>query len=113
MTKKLTILPFMIAAFAFAQNGARLVRATPAESPIRATYTLTPEETSMGCKLAFAGFAEAKMVRIDCSAAMPWSSKDKTIRSFCVVRPGETLQYAMVEPKSRELRWCEVSRRRD
>lgn len=84
-----------------------LISAKPAEAPIRQTFTVTESEHLVGCVIAETDFT-ARVVRVDCSAAAPWTSKDKTVRRFCVVKPGERLVVAYVESQSRILRRCDV-----
>lgn len=98
---------FALAIACLAQPRPQLVEARRDEVPVRATSEVTGDEQLVGCRVhAWEPFA--RTVTIDCSAAMPWTDKKKTIRQFCVVKPSEQLVMALVEPQSRILRWCEV-----
>lgn len=91
------------------QSKAQLVPATKVEAPIRNTFVLSNDEKATGCFAPTRDFA-ARIVKVDCSAAMPWSDRSKTVRIFCVVYPNERLRIALVESRFRILQRCEVDK---
>lgn len=106
--KRLVVLVMMLAPLAIGQRPQRLVPATDLEAPILHDWSAAGDGALLGCRVLEKN-VPMRVIRVDCSAAMPWSSKEKTIRRFCVVKQGERLVAAFVELPSRILRRCEVT----
>lgn len=107
--KRTTILMLMLAQLAIGQRPIKLVPAKDSEAPILHDWSPAGDGALLGCRVLEKD-VPALVIRVDCSAAMPWASKDKTIRRFCVVKQGERFIAAFVEPKSRLLRRCVVTK---
>lgn len=100
------VLLMILGMVCWGQRAPQLVPETGSKVPTKSSYTLSATEQAMGC-IAHADRNTSTML-VDCSSAMPWSPKEKTVVRFCVVRDGERLMAAMVEEKSRIVRRCEV-----